>query len=72
MEQFPNKATLISELTAYDEEHGTFLQGILRGVGMSCAGCHLALNETIEEACRVHDMDADILINALRTYLANA
>lgn len=72
MEQFPARDTLISELTAYDQEHGTFLQGILRGVGMSCSGCHLALNETIEEACRVHDMDADILISALREYLKNA
>ena len=72
MAQFPNTDTLISELTAYDAEHGTYLQGILRGVGMSCTGCHLALNETIGEACRVHDMDADILIDALRTYLANA
>lgn len=38
---------------------------ILMDFGMHCIGCAVARNETLEEACVVHGIDADELIAAL-------
>lgn len=38
---------------------------ILFSFGMGCVGCPSAQAETIEEACRVHGIDADEVIKAL-------
>ena len=35
------------------------------GIGMHCLGCPASLGETVEEACMVHGVDADELVNAL-------
>ena len=34
-----------------------------------CLGCAMASGETIEEACIVHGMDCDALIEELNNYL---
>ena len=36
--------------------------------GMHCLGCPSARGETIEEACLVHGMDPDKLINELNSH----
>lgn len=38
---------------------------ILMDFGMHCVGCAVARNESIEEACLVHDIDVDELLVAL-------
>lgn len=38
---------------------------ILLNVGMHCLGCPASQGETIEEACMVHGIDVDELVNML-------
>ena len=45
---------------------------ILAGMGMHCPTCPSAQNETLAEACEVHDMDVDALIEDLKGFLENA
>ena len=45
--------------------------GILQEMGMHCPGCPSAQMETLEEACMVHDMDIDSLIEDLKGFLEN-
>lgn len=37
--------------------------------GMHCLGCVAASGETIEEACQVHGIDVDKLVNELNAYI---
>lgn len=39
-------------------------------IGMHCLGCPSARSETVEQACRVHDVDADELVKKLNAALA--
>ncbi len=41
------------------------------GIGMHCLGCPSSSGESIEEACQVHGVDADELIEKINTYLAS-
>lgn len=43
---------------------------ILMGAGMHCVGCPASQMETLEEACMVHGMDSEQLVNALKEYFA--
>ncbi|MBQ6052452.1 MAG: DUF1858 domain-containing protein [Clostridia bacterium] len=38
--------------------------------GMHCVSCMAAAGETIEEACEVHGIDADELVDALNAQIA--
>ena len=38
---------------------------ILMGAGMHCVGCPSSIGETIEEACMVHGIDVEEIIEAL-------
>ena len=70
------KWRLIMEITK-DTRIGEMLQEdigiapILMNAGMHCVGCPSAQGETLEEACMVHGMDADALVEEINTYLAN-
>lgn len=37
-------------------------------IGMHCLGCPSARGESIEDACSVHDTDADELVGKLNAY----
>ncbi len=39
-------------------------------IGMHCLGCPASRGETIEEACKVHDVDADELVKKLNAHIA--
>lgn len=39
-------------------------------MGMHCLGCPSARMETIEQACMVHGVDADDLVEEINTFLA--
>ncbi len=60
------KETLIGDLIAEDYGCAT----VLMGAGMHCVGCPASQMETIEEACMVHDMDADQLVAVLQEYFS--
>ena len=40
-------------------------------MGMHCLGCPASRGETVEQACRVHGVDADELIAKINAFLAN-
>ncbi len=40
-------------------------------IGMHCLGCPSASGESIEEACAVHGVSADELVEKLNAYLAS-
>ena len=39
-------------------------------IGMHCLGCPHSRGESIEEACAVHDTDADALVEKINAFLA--
>ena len=43
---------------------------ILMRAGMHCIGCLMAHGETIEQACSVHGIDVDTLMQQINAYLA--
>ncbi len=61
------KDMLIQEVIELDESTAD----ILMNAGMHCIGCMMAHGESLEQACDVHGIDADILIEEINTYLAS-
>ncbi len=61
------KETLLYDLLQKDPDTAE----ILMGAGMGCIYCPASQYETIEEACLVHGIDADDLIEEINTYLEN-
>lgn len=59
-------ATLIGELLKID----TGVIPILMEAGMHCVGCPSSQGESIEEACMVHGIDSDSLVDQLNKFLA--
>ena len=59
------KDTIIMDVLRIDEGTAPFFFEI----GMHCLGCPSASGETIEEACAVHGVDADELVEKLNDYL---
>lgn len=57
----------ISEVLDLDK--GVF--PIMMRAGMHCLGCPSSQLETLEEACEVHGLDCDELLNAINDYLKN-
>ena len=55
------KTTKIGELLEIAPEKAE----ILLNAGMHCLGCPASQGETIEEACMVHGIDVDELVNML-------
>lgn len=39
-------------------------------MGMHCLGCPSARGESVEQACRVHGVDADKLVDEINAYLS--
>lgn len=61
-----SKNILIGELIQLDQG----IIPILLGSGMHCVGCPSAQGESLEEACMVHGIDADVLEATINEYLA--
>lgn len=58
------KDTIIGDILDADEScAGYFLE-----IGMHCLGCPSSRGETIEQACAVHGVDANLLIERLRNH----
>lgn len=61
------KDMLITEVLEIDRDTAP----ILMNAGMHCLGCAMAHMESIEQACAVHGIDVDALIDQLNDYLAS-
>ena len=44
---------------------------VLLQAGMHCVGCPSSIGESLEEACAVHGLDADEVMDVIRDYLEN-
>ena len=61
-----SKDMIISDLIQVDPN----IVAILMRAGMHCIGCPSAQGESLEEACMVHGIDADLLTKQINDYLA--
>ena len=61
------KDTIIMDALKIDEGTAPFFFEI----GMHCLGCPSASGESIEQACMVHGVDCDELVNKINNYLAD-
>lgn len=55
------KDMTIDEVLQLDESLGD----VFMGFGMHCIFCHLGIDETVEEAATVHEVDVDFLVKKL-------
>lgn len=55
------KDMIIDDVIQLDERLGD----VFMGFGMHCIFCHLGLEETVEEAAEVHEVDVDFLVKKL-------
>lgn len=61
-----SKDMLIGELIQVDE----LIAPMLMRAGMHCLGCPSAQGESLEEACMVHGIDCDVLVQGINEVLA--
>lgn len=60
-EKLITKDMIIDDVIKLDQRLGD----VFMGFGMHCIFCHMGLEETIEEAAMVHEVDVDFLIKKL-------
>ena len=60
------KSTIIGDVLDIAPETAPLFQAI----GMHCLGCPSASGESIEQACEIHGVDADELVEKINTFLA--
>lgn len=60
------KKTTMGEMLEYDQG----IAVILMMAGMHCIGCPSSIGESLEEACMVHGLDADVVLQSIQDYLA--
>ncbi len=61
------KETLIGEMLEQDMG----IAYILMQCGMHCVGCPSSIGESLEEACAVHGLDPDAVLEAIKEYQAS-
>ncbi|HBT66073.1 MAG TPA: disulfide oxidoreductase [Ruminococcaceae bacterium] len=62
------KNTLIGDILDFDQTTASFFFEM----GMHCLGCPSSRGETIEQACEVHGVSANILIERINAHLAKS
>ena len=60
------KESIIGDILDADQTTVSFFLEM----GMHCLGCPSARGETVEQACMVHGVDADELVNKINAHLA--
>lgn len=60
------KDTIIGDILQLDGQTARFFLEI----GMHCLGCPASRGETLEQACMVHGVDADELLEKINNHLA--
>ena len=61
------KDTVIGDILDMDQETAPYFLEI----GMHCLGCPASRGESLEEACAVHGVDCDQLVNRLNEHFSN-
>lgn len=61
------KDTLIGDILDYDQSTATYFFDM----GMHCLGCPASRGETVEQACEVHGVSPDILIERINKHISN-
>ena len=61
------KDSLIGDVLDFDVDTAQFFFDI----GMHCLGCVMASGEDLEQACGVHGIDCDALVEKINAYLEN-
>ena len=61
------KEMIIGDIIRLDQ--GTI--PVLMASGMHCVGCPSAQGESLEEACMVHGLDVDPLVEEINEYLSS-
>lgn len=64
--QTVDKRTIIADVLKINPNTAQFFLEI----GMHCLGCPSASGESIEQACEIHGVDADELVEKINTFLA--
>ncbi len=59
------KETTMGQMLEYDMG----IAYVLMQCGMHCVGCPSSIGESLEEACIVHGLDADEVMEQIRAYL---
>ncbi len=62
-----NKETIIGEILDADMSTAPYFMEI----GMHCLGCPASRGESLEEACMVHGVNVDELVNNLNKHFGN-
>ena len=62
------KESIIGDVLDFDVETAQFFLEM----GMHCLGCPASRGESIEDACAVHGVDVNELIEKLNNFLKNA
>lgn len=60
------KDTIIADVLKMDPTTAEFFFAI----GMHCLGCPASSGESVEEACKVHGVDVDELVNKINAHMA--
>ena len=61
------KESIIGDVLDYDKDTGVFFLEM----GMHCLGCPASRGESVEEACAVHGVSVDELVDKINGYLAS-
>ena len=61
------KETTMGQMLEYDMG----IAYILMQSGMHCVGCPSSIGESLEDACAVHGLDADVVMGQIQDYLAS-
>lgn len=61
-----NKDTIIGDILEADETTATYFLEM----GMHCLGCPSARGESLAQACAVHGVDVDVLVNKLNQHMS--
>ncbi len=61
-----NKSMIIGDILDLDETTAPFFFEM----GMHCLGCPASRGESLEEACAVHGVDADEMVEKINKHLA--
>lgn len=61
------KDSLIGDILDADRTTATYFLEM----GMHCLGCPSARGETLEQACEVHGVDCDALVEKINAHVAN-
>lgn len=59
------KATTMGQMLDYD----LGIADVLVKAGMHCVGCPSSIHESLEEACQVHGLDVDRVLQSIHQYL---